>query len=98
MLLIDERAHGESEGTYIGFGTMDRLDGMEWVKWMIDKIGDDAQILLHGNSMGGATVCMMSGLKLPDQVKGLYPTVRSLRRKMCLPMCFTVCIISRHSP
>ena len=24
MLLIDERAHGESEGTYIGFGTMDR--------------------------------------------------------------------------
>ena len=71
MLLIDERAHGDSEGTYIGFGTMDRYDGMEWVKWMIEKIGDDAQILLHGNSMGGATVCMMSGLNLPPQVKGI---------------------------
>ena len=71
VLLIDERAHGDSEGTYIGFGTMDRLDGLEWVKWMIEKIGEDAQILLHGNSMGGATVCMMSGLDLPPQVKGI---------------------------
>ena len=71
MLLIDERAHGESEGTYIGFGTMDRYDGLEWVKWMVNKIGDDAQILLTGNSMGGATVCMMSGLDLPPQVKGI---------------------------
>lgn len=71
MLLIDERAHGDSEGTYIGFGTMDRYDGMEWVKWMIHEIGEDAQILLHGNSMGGATVCMMGGMKLPPQVKGI---------------------------
>ena len=71
MLLIDERAHGDSEGTYIGFGTMDRLDGLEWVRWMIEKTGDDAQILLHGNSMGGATVCMMGGMELPRQVKGI---------------------------
>lgn len=71
MLLIDERAHGDSEGTYIGFGTMDRLDGLEWVRWMIEKIGDDARILLHGNSMGGATVCMMGGMDLPRQVKGI---------------------------
>ena len=71
MLLIDERAHGDSEGTYIGFGTMDRLDGLEWVRWMIEKTGDDAQILLHGNSMGGATVCMMGGMDLPEQVKGI---------------------------
>lgn len=71
MLLIDERAHGASEGTYIGFGTMDRYDGLEWSKWMIEKIGEDAQILLHGNSMGGATVCMMSGLNLPRQIKGI---------------------------
>ena len=71
MLLIDERAHGDSEGTYIGFGTMDQLDGLEWVRWMIEKTGDDAQILLHGNSMGGATVCMMGGMDLPRQVKGI---------------------------
>lgn len=71
VLLIDERAHGQSEGTYIGFGTMDRLDGMEWIRWMINDIGEDAQIMLHGNSMGGATVCMIGGMELPPQVKGI---------------------------
>lgn len=38
---------------------------------MTDKIGEDAEILLHGTSMGGATVLMMTGLKLPEQVKGV---------------------------
>ena len=83
MLLVDLRAHGRSEGEHIGFGNMDRLDGKRWVEWMIEKIGDDAQIwmiekigddaqiVLHGNSMGSATVCMMSGLDLPTQVKGI---------------------------
>lgn len=71
MLLIDLRAHGKSEGEHIGFGNMDRLDGMRWVEWMVEKMGEDAQILLHGNSMGSATVCMMSGLELPPQVKGV---------------------------
>lgn len=71
VLLIDERAHGESDGEYIGFGYMDRLDAMKWIEWMIKEAGEDIQILLHGNSMGGATVCMTSGLDLPDQVKGI---------------------------
>ena len=38
---------------------------------MVEKAGEDVQIILHGNSMGGATVLMMSGLKLPEQVKGI---------------------------
>lgn len=71
VLLLDERAHGESEGTYIGFGYMDRLDGMLWIRRMIGEIGEDAEILLHGNSMGGATVLMSAGLELPPQVKGI---------------------------
>ena len=28
-LIIDQRSHGESEGKYIGFGCMDRLDALE---------------------------------------------------------------------
>jgi hypothetical protein len=71
MLLVDLRAHGKSEGEHIGFGNMDRLDGARWVDWMVEKAGSDVQILLHGNSMGSATVCMMSGLELPPQVKGI---------------------------
>lgn len=71
MLLVDERAHGDSEGTYIGFGCLDRMDAVRWIDEVIDMCGKDVQILLHGTSMGGATVLMTSGLKLSEQVKGI---------------------------
>lgn len=71
MLLVDERSHGESEGEYIGFGCLDRKDALGWIGWTVRKTGEDAQILLHGTSMGGATVLMASGLELPKQVKGI---------------------------
>lgn len=71
MLLPDARAHGESEGEYIGFGCLDRKDAFGWIHWLIGECGDDVKILLHGTSMGGATVLMTSGLKLPENVKGI---------------------------
>lgn len=71
MLLVDERAHGESEGKYIGFGCLDRIDALKWINWVLRKCGEDVEILLHGTSMGGATVLMMSSLELPEQVKGI---------------------------
>ncbi len=71
MLLVDERAHGDSEGEYIGFGCLDRMDALGWIDWVLHRCGEDIQILLHGTSMGGATVLMTSGLKLPSQVKGI---------------------------
>lgn len=71
MLLVDERAHGDSEGTYIGFGCLDRLDALLWIEKVVKMCGEDVSILLHGTSMGGATVLMASGLELPEQVKGI---------------------------
>ena len=71
MLLVDERAHGDSEGKHIGFGCLDRIDAMKWINWVVRKCGTDCEILLHGTSMGGATVLMTSGLDLPPQVKGI---------------------------
>lgn len=71
MLLVDVRAHGESEGKYIGFGCLDRIDALKWINWVLRKCGEDVEILLHGTSMGGATVLMMSSLELPAQVKGI---------------------------
>ncbi|MBD5520327.1 MAG: alpha/beta hydrolase [Lachnospiraceae bacterium] len=71
ILLPDARAHGESEGEYIGFGCLDRKDALEWIDWLIDKCGKDVKIMLHGTSMGGATVLMTSSLDLPDNVKGI---------------------------
>ena len=71
ILLPDARAHGESEGEYIGFGCLDRQDALCWIEWIVEECGEDVEILLHGTSMGGATVLMASGLKLPPQVKGI---------------------------
>ena len=71
MLQPDARAHGESEGHYIGFGCLDRKDAIGWINFVIQKCGEDVEIILHGVSMGGATVLMASGLELPPQVKGI---------------------------
>lgn len=71
MLHPDARAHGESEGKYIGFGCLDRKDALGWINWVIEKSGEDVEIYLHGISMGGATVLMASGMELPPQVKGI---------------------------
>jgi hypothetical protein len=71
MLLLDARAHGQSEGKYVGFGCLDRKDALRWINWAVNTCGEDVEILLHGNSMGGATVLMASGLRLPAQVKGI---------------------------
>lgn len=69
LLIVDNRAHGRSEGEYIGFGCLDRHDAKLWIYSMIDKLGEDCKILLHGDSMGGATVLMTTGLELPSQVR-----------------------------
>lgn len=67
----DLRGHGESGGNYIGFGWHDRLDLIKWVDEIIAQFGEDVEIVLHGLSMGAATVLMVSGEDLPQQVKAI---------------------------
>lgn len=69
ILLPDDRGHGESAGKYISFGWLDRLDYLRWLKKVVAKVGVDAQIVLFGVSMGASTVAMLSGEKIPAQVK-----------------------------
>ncbi|GKX31625.1 alpha/beta hydrolase [Vallitalea longa] len=71
ILMPDDRGHGDSEGDYIGFGWPDRKDYVKWIELMIEKLGENCEIVLHGISMGGATVMMVSGEKLPEQVKAI---------------------------
>ncbi len=71
LLLPDNRAHGQSEGKYIGFGNPDRFDCVMWAEYLADRFGKDSFILLHGVSMGAATVLSASGESLPPQVKGI---------------------------
>ena len=68
VLLPDNRAHGRSEGNYIGMGWLDKEDISEWINWIVEKDGQ-AKIILHGISMGAATVMMTAGKNL-DHVAG----------------------------
>lgn len=67
----DLRGHGASGGHYIGFGWHDRLDLIEWIDLLIEQNGEESEIILHGLSMGAASVLMASGEELPEQVKGI---------------------------
>lgn len=71
VLMPDARGHGESEGNYIGFGWHERLDYLKWIHLMMQRVGEDCEIVLHGVSMGAATVLMTSGEVLPPQVKSV---------------------------
>ena len=69
-LLPDLRGCGDSEGDYIGMGWPDRRDMLQWIDWIIRR-DSEARIVLHGISMGGATVMMTAGEDLPGQVKAV---------------------------
>ncbi|MCR4754873.1 MAG: alpha/beta hydrolase [Lachnospiraceae bacterium] len=71
ILVIDQRAHGNSEGRYITFGDHESDDVAGWVDKIIEIAGDNCRILLHGWSMGAATVYLAAAKGLPKQVKGL---------------------------
>lgn len=71
VLLPDARGHGMSEGHYKGFGWHERIDYLKWIELVSLKNGWDEQIVLHGLSMGGATVMMTSGEVLPQNVKAI---------------------------
>lgn len=70
VLVPDLRAHGESEGQYVGMGWLDKRDLELWIDKVI-SIDPYAQIVLHGVSMGAATVMMTSGDILPNNVKAI---------------------------
>ena len=68
VLFPDLQYHGYSEGDHIQMGWNDRLDVEKWIEVAHDIFKDDFMVL-HGVSMGGATVMMTSGDELPDYVR-----------------------------
>lgn len=71
VLFVDERAHWRSQGHTICFGIKERFDAVSWVKFANQRFGKDKSIFLFGISMGGGTVLMASGQRLPRNVKGI---------------------------
>ncbi|MCD7708754.1 MAG: alpha/beta hydrolase [Clostridiales bacterium] len=69
-LVPDMRCSGESEGDFIGMGWTDRLDNLLWIDEILAE-DPDAEIVLHGQSMGAACALMMAGEDLPEQVRAI---------------------------
>ncbi len=70
VLLVDQRAHGMSEGKSISFGINERRDLLLWCNYAIERFGEDVKIFIWGLSMGAATVLMSLDLPLPENVVG----------------------------
>lgn len=70
VIMVNNRAHNESEGKYIGFGILDKYDVKAWVNYAINNLNSH-NIYLHGVSMGGASVLMAAGMDLSSFVKGV---------------------------
>lgn len=71
-LIVDNRAHGKSQGDYVGFGILDRYDCLDWIHYINHRFSAKKNIFLYGVSMGAATVLMTSGFEdLPNNVKAV---------------------------
>ena len=70
LIYVHMRAHGKSDGTYIGFGALDRYDVVQWTNKAAELFPDN-DIYLHGMSMGAASVLQSADLDLNKNVRGI---------------------------
>ncbi len=70
LLLVDQRAHGNSEGRHITFGVKERYDVISWCR-LLNEVFPGTPVILDGLSMGATTVMMASALELPSNVKAV---------------------------
>lgn len=68
VLMPDLRASGESEGSFIGMGWLDRLDVINWIDVILED-QPDASIAIHGVDMGADTAIMLSGEPIKSNIK-----------------------------
>lgn len=77
ILMPDLHYHGQSQGDYVQMGCLDRLDVLQWCG-VADTLfgnknalpaGTATEQVLHGISMGAATVMSVSGENLPPYIK-----------------------------
>lgn len=97
LLVPWQRAHGKSEGKIICMGLKEKRDCADWARYIEARLGSEMPIVLHGTSMGSATVFMAAGEKLPKNVRGLVADcgftspwdeyVHLLKTRLHLPAC-----------
>jgi hypothetical protein len=71
LLLVKQRACGESGGNNICYGVRERFDCRDWAKLLAAREPEGTPVFLYGLSLGCATVLMATGLDLPESVRGV---------------------------
>lgn len=71
VLYIDQRAHGESDGKYIGFGINERFDCLDWLRYIEEHNPRGLPVYLFGVSMGATSVMLASELIGKNRVRGI---------------------------
>ena len=70
VLMIDQRAHGMSEGRFTTTGCKEKYDLLNWISW-VDSNTDCSNIFIYGISMGATTIGLASDKIDNPKVKGL---------------------------
>ena len=70
VLAIDNRAHGKSEGDFVGMSWLDKIDLKYWCDFLSEQ-NMCYKILLFGQSMGASAVCNYVGEKDCKNVVGV---------------------------
>ena len=70
ILVVDQRAHGESEGKIITFGVKESRDIQSWIAFHNQNFGMHP-IILSGLSMGASTMLYLADKDLPGNVRGI---------------------------
>ena len=68
VILVDMRAHGESEGHQTTFGKKEQYDVVSWTNYALERFGRDIKLTVSGVSLGAASV-LMAADKLDENVK-----------------------------
>ena len=71
VLMPDLRAHGQSEGRYLGFGWLEKDDLALWITTANQKLGYTPKTILHGLSLGASTVLNTAAVERPPSVIGV---------------------------
>jgi pimeloyl-ACP methyl ester carboxylesterase len=92
VIMIDQRAHGHSDGCTITFGEKEKRDAISWVNYVRERFGKERPVILQGISMGAATVILASAENdLPNNVMGTmadcpYSSTKKIIKKVVREM------------
>lgn len=92
VLVYDHRGSGMSDGHVLTFGINESRDCRRWIDYVLTEINPDADIILSGVSMGGATAMITSGYNdLPENIIGIiadcgYTSAKDIIKKVMREM------------